>query len=59
MADDLLLLQDLLGGTCEQCCPVAPNGRLGLIKYAALPLPGNYTAVREKDFYWLPEALES
>lgn len=59
MAEDLQLLQELLGGTCEQFCPLAPNGRLGLIKYTAFPLPCNYTAVRGEDFHWLPEAFES
>lgn len=59
MADELLLLQDLLGGICEQYCPLAPNGRLSLIKHAALPLPVNHSAVRGEDFHWLPEAMES
>lgn len=25
MADELLLLQDLFGGICEQYCPLAPK----------------------------------
>lgn len=58
VADDLLLLEELLGWISEQCCPWAPNGKLGLIKYAEFPLLWNYISERGEDFHWFPEASE-